>query len=279
MLGAGNMGAAILRGALSAGLFRPDEVVIVEPEDHRRAAAASLGVRPADSPAAALHALTPGGLLVLAVKPQVYPAVAAVLRDAGRNRGPQDARAVVSIMAGVTTARLAADLAPARIVRVMPNLGVTVGQGAIALCPGPGATEQDLARVRSLFEALGVVYGLPESLMDAFTALAGSGPAYVCLLAEGMIQGAVDAGIPLDQARAIAAQTVRASAALLSTPEPGPGGAEPAAPTPETLRARVTSPNGTTAAALAVLEERGVRHAVADAVLAARDRGRTLGSS
>ncbi len=151
----------------------------------------------------------------------------------------------------------------------MPNTPAQIVKGITALFPGPGATPKDLATARYLFQAVGKVIDLPESLLDAFTAVAGSGPAYLFHLAESMAAGAEAVGFDRPQALELVRATIAGAAGLL----------EAATDTdPADLRAMVTSKGGTTAAAITLLEDRAVLPAMRDAITAARDRGRELAS-
>ena len=193
----------------------------------------------------------------------MLPAVAEALGGALRTTP----RLLVSILAGTPTMRVAQELG-GRVVRLMPNTPAQIGKGITAMCPGPGATGDDLAATRALFESVGRVIDLPEGLLDAFTGVAGSGPAYVFYLAEAMAAGAEAVGFSRGQALELTRATIAGAAGLLeASPE-----TEPAE-----LRAMVTSKGGTTAAATAVLDARAVVDAFREAIVAARDRGRELG--
>lgn len=275
VVGGGAMARAILSGAAAAGVL-DGPVVVAEPNDERRAAIAALApaIDAVASVADALEALPDADASVLlCVKPQALDAVAGEIGLALGGAMLQG-RCLMSIVAGATTGSLAHRFR-ARVVRLMPNLPIALGLGATALCAGAGASGKDLDRARRLFGAAGRVYDLPESALDAFTALAGSGPAYCFLLAEAMAAGAIeagrDAGLPEADARAIAAQTLRGAAAMLLAQEGG------TLPDPARLRERVTSPGGTTAAALAVLEQYKFREAVQEAIRAATGRAGELG--
>jgi pyrroline-5-carboxylate reductase len=150
----------------------------------------------------------------------------------------------------------------------MPNTPALVGAGAAAIAPGSAAGEDDLAWAESILGAVGTVVRVPERLLDAVTGLSGSGPAYVFLMAEALIDAGVLVGLPRPTAVALATQTLLGAARLLA--ETGD--------TPEALRAAVTSPGGTTAAGLRVLESAGVRAALLDAVAAATERSKELGA-
>jgi pyrroline-5-carboxylate reductase len=150
----------------------------------------------------------------------------------------------------------------------MPNTPALVGTGAAAVAPGSAATEDDLVWAEELLGAVGTVVRVEEPLLDAVTGLSGSGPAYVFLVAESMIEAGVLAGLPRDVSHALSVQTLLGAATLLAEGLDGP----------EALRAAVTSPGGTTAAGLQVLEQRGLRAAFLDAVVAATARSRELGT-
>lgn len=208
-------------------------------------------------------------MVVLAVKPQSLAAASAGVR--GLFERPEAPRVVVSILAGVNAAGVSAALGPgARVVRAMPNLPASIGQGITAIAEregqSAGAADAALRRAEALLACVGQTIRLPEDLLDAFTAVAGSGPAYLFLLAEAMEHAARRVGIERGAARAIVRATIRGSAALL-----GEG-----ADAPEALRRRVTSPGGTTEAALGVLTAADFEATLARAVEAARDRGRAL---
>lgn len=263
IVGCGRMGEAILARLLESGVCSADQVVVA---DARAARVDELvdryGVDGGTGVEGNARALAADVVLV-ALKPQVLPDVLSVEGTAVR-----DTALVVSIAAGVTTARLD-ELLPGTpaIVRVMPNTPALVGQGAAVVAAGPRATPDDVALVTTMFAPLGIVRTLPESSLDAVTAVSGSGPAYVFLLAEALAEAGVLAGLSREDAVALANQTVAGAGALL-TADRG---------TATELREAVTSPGGTTAAALRVLEGAGLRAAVLDAVQAAAARARELG--
>lgn len=256
IVGGGKMGEALLGGLLAGGRS-PAELAVVEPVEARRAELGALfpGVTVTEAPVAADGA-------VIAVKPADVPAAVAATVAAGATR-------VLSIAAGVTlTALEAAAGSGVAVVRAMPNTPSLVGAGAAAIAGGTTATEDDLAWAESILGAVGVVERVPEKLLDAVTGLSGSGPAYLFLVAEALVDAGVQAGIPRPTALALAHQTLLGSARMLV--ETGTPAAE--------LRAGVTSPGGTTAAGLRELERHGVRAAFLEAVQAATDRSRQLGS-
>lgn len=255
ILGGGRMGEALARGLRSSGWAAPGEVVVVEQSAERRAQLADL----LDGVAVAAEPVASEGVVV-AVKPgDVVGAGAAAVR-AG-------ARRLLSIAAGVTLADLEAAVGDVPVVRAMPNTPSLVGAGASAIAGGRRADDDDLVWAEGILGSVGVVVRVPEHLLDAVTGLSGSGPAYVFLIVEALIEAGVLAGLPRTVAATLAAQTVLGSARLLvETGEP-----------PEALRAAVTSPGGTTAAGLRALEAAGARSAVLEAVMAATERSRQLG--
>lgn len=262
ILGGGNMGGAIARGIYQnegALGIASSQIVIAEPDQTKHA-----GLREGNNctiVAAAVQALkllASDGMIVIAVKPQLFPGLATELGSIG-------SRLAISVMAGCTTARIHQAFG-GRIVRSMPNLPLTVGQGMTAICAGPGATPRDMAFAKDLFSRLGRCIELDESLMDAMTAVASSGAAYVFYLAEAMINGAVAVGFDGQVAQDIVRQTIAGAASMLLK-ETKP---------PEQMRAAVTSKGGTTAAAVQVLDSAQVLGAFSRAIVAARDRGREL---
>jgi len=256
VIGGGRMGEALVGGLVRAGTVPAGDVLVVEAAAARREELAGLlpGVRLAAEPVAAEGT-------IIAVKPGDVAAACAAVAAAGSGR-------VLSIAAGVTTAALEATLAAGTpVVRAMPNTPSLVGKGAAAIAPGTAATEEDLAWAESLLGAVGTVVRVSEAQLDAVTGLSGSGPAYVFLVAEALIDAGVLAGLPRPTSHQLAVQTLLGAATLLAESDEGP----------EALRAAVTSPGGTTAAGLRVLEQRGVRAALLDAVAAATERSRELG--
>jgi pyrroline-5-carboxylate reductase len=260
LLGGGRMGEALAVGLVESG-WDPESLVIAEVDaDRRHVLEARLpGVRVAPSPA---WAAADAEILVVAVKPG--DAVEALVSCA--DVLPEGAL-VLSIAAGVTIAALEA-AAPGRpVVRAMPNTGALVGKGAAAIAAGSLATPIDLEVCERVLGGVGVVVRVPEAQLDAVTGLSGSGPAYVFLVAEAMIEAGVLVGLPRDTSEQLVRQTLLGASTLLADGDA----------TPESLRAAVTSPGGTTAAGLAVLEAHGVRAAFLEAVDAATRRSNELG--
>jgi pyrroline-5-carboxylate reductase len=260
IVGGGRMGEALIGGLLAAGWAGPGELTVVERIADRRAALEQA------FPAVEVTGETVRGVdALVAVKPGDVPGVARGLATGGVGR-------LLSIAAGVTTGAIEAacrrDGAPVAVVRAMPNTPALVGAGASAVAAGTHADDADLAWAESILAAVGVVVRVAEPALDAVTGLSGSGPAYVFLVAESLIDAGVLVGLPRDTATTLALQTLLGAARLLTE-----SGDDPAA-----LRAAVTSPGGTTAAGLRALEDRAVRAAVLDAVAAATERSRQLGA-
>ncbi len=254
IVGGGRMGEALVLGLLRGGVATAD-LVVVEAESGRRdeLQAAHPGLAVVDAPVACDGA-------VVAVKPGDVDGVVAQLVAAGCRR-------LLSIAAGVTVARLEAAAGPdVAVVRAMPNTPALVGAGAAAIAGGSAATDDDLAWAEDLLGSVGAVVRVPEAQLDAVTGLSGSGPAYVFLVAEALVDAGVLVGLPRPVATQLATATLLGAARLLA--ETDDSAAE--------LRAAVTSPGGTTAAGLHELERHGVRAAVADAVVAAASRSREL---
>jgi pyrroline-5-carboxylate reductase len=257
IVGGGKMGDALLSGLLAGDWCSPGEVAVVEAYEPRRDELAALrpGVHVSD-------VVPPADGAVIAVKPADVSTACQAVADAGVAR-------VLSIAAGVRIGQLESWLAPkTAVIRAMPNTPALIGAGAAAIAPGSAASEDDLSWAEGILRAVGVVERVGEPLLDAVTGLSGSGPAYVFLLAEALIEAGVHAGLPRPTSRALVVQTLLGSARLLAE-----SGDEP-----EQLRAAVTSPGGTTAAGLRVLEAHAVRGAFVEAVLAAAERSRELGS-
>ncbi|MBT8226927.1 MAG: pyrroline-5-carboxylate reductase [Dactylosporangium sp.] len=254
IIGAGKMGEALLSGLLRAGWDAGSLLAVDASQQRARELTERYGIRFVSSE----EAVDAAEVVVLAVKPQ----------DAHRLLTHVGARVsqgtlVVSICAGLPTTFFATHLPEGTpIVRVMPNTPALVAEGMTAISPGEHATAADLDLVEELFQQLGRVVRVPETQQDAVTALSGSGPAYFFYLVEAMTEAGVMLGLPRQVAHDLTVQTAVGSAAMLrDTGE-----------SPATLREAVTSPGGTTIAALRELDRHAVRAAVFSAVEAARDR-------
>lgn len=257
VIGGGRMGEALARGLISSGWASPAELVVVEASRARRdELAVSL-------PATLVSAVAvPEADVVLAVKPADVEAACRSLRA-------QAPRRLLSVAAGVTTASLEQylDGASTAVVRAMPNTPALVGAGVAAVAAGSTAGAEDLDWAEAVLSAVGAVVRVSEAQLDAVTGLSGSGPAYVFLVIEALVEAGVLAGLPRATSEVLATATVRGAAQLVHE-----SGRSPA-----DLRADVTSPGGTTAAGLRELERRAVRAAFLDAVAAATARSAELG--
>ena len=260
-IGGGNMASAILGGLVAAGHSRSG-LLVVEPMPAQRALLEErFGIH---ASAEADAALADARLVVWAVKPQLFAAAAAPCR-------PHVGHALqVSVMAGIRSDALVAATGSERVVRTMPNTPALVGAGIAALFARDAVSATERAEVESLLAPTGqTVWVGEEEQLDAVTAISGSGPAYVFHLIEAMLAAAREAGLPEATARRLAVQTVAGSAALAAA----------STESPETLRKSVTSPGGTTFAAMTVLEARGVKEALVAAMRAARARAHELGDA
>jgi pyrroline-5-carboxylate reductase len=254
-VGGGNMGSAIVSGLLKAE-WSPSSITIVESSAERRVELERMfpGVRMA----AEIGRCTAA---VIAVKPGAAANVCGELARAGAQR-------VLSIAAGVSVDALQREAGnDCVVVRSMPNTPALVGEGVSAICGSERATKDDLAWAKSILGAVGTVVEVEERLIDAVTAISGSGPAYLFLFAEALIEAGRQHGLPLEIADALVRQLLVGSGRLLQ--ESGENPAE--------LRRKVTSPNGVTAAAIATLEEHGFRDAVFETVRSAVQRSREMG--
>ena len=255
IIGGGNMGAALLGGLLDAAVIERETLAVVEVlEARRRELTTSFpGVLVTGE-------VPPTRAALVAVKPGDVPAAAAAAASAGATR-------ILSIAAGVRLATIEAAAGPGvAVVRAMPNTPALVRLGASAIAAGAEAGDGDVVWAESILAAVGTVERMSEGDLDLFTGVAGSGPAYVFLVAEALAEAAVAGGMAPAVAERVVRQLLLGSATLLDREGD-----------PATLRERVTSPGGTTAAGLAVLAERGVRDAFAAAVAAATERSRELG--
>lgn len=255
IVGVGKLGTAILSGVMQRGLLAPGEVGLLDVDSTRvETLCAQHGTRPLVA-----AELNSAERVFLAVRPQLLAEVAAQVARPGVG--------YISTLAGVTTTQLSRRLGTTRVVRVMPNLGATIGRSQTALVAPPAAHEAgDAEFARQLFGAVGDVYDLPEHLFDAFTGLTGSGPAYLAVAAEALADGGVRMGLPRALARELAARLIASSGELLQGYDH-----------PSQLKDEVASPGGTTIAGIEALEQGGFRAALIAAVGAATRRGTELG--
>lgn len=261
-LGAGAMAEALIRGVTAVKLVRPENILICNRQDGARleALAAAWGARPCpDRRALAAES----DVLVLAVKPKDVPEALAGLAPSMRA-----GRVLLSVAAGVPTSYLERLVAPGvQVVRAMPNTSCLVQASATALSLGASAGPEAERIARAIFGCVGVVSVVAEPLLDAVTGLSGSGPAYVYFLMEAMIRAGIEEGLQPDVARALTVQTVLGAARMVDET-----GAEPAE-----LRRRVTSPGGTTMAALQVMYDHHLPDVIVRAIRRAAERSREMG--
>jgi pyrroline-5-carboxylate reductase len=280
IIGGGNIGEALLAGLMRSGR-RVSDVVVSETVPAR---GRYLSEKYSVLVTGVAQAVENADLVVIAVKPSDVEAVTTEIAKAAARAEPDSAeRVVVSVAAGVSTGYYESKLAPGSpVIRVMPNAPMLVGAGISAIATGRFATPEHLKAVAALFDAVGGVITVPESQLDAVTAVSGSGPAYFFLMVEAMIDAGVQAGLSRAVATDLVVRTLAGSAAMLldRMEDPAravvgdPGGA--ADTTPAQLRATITSPGGTTAAGLRELERGNLREAVAAAVQAAKTRSEQL---
>lgn len=261
ILGAGNMAEGILGGALEKGILSPAQVRAADPvEDRRRLFQEKFAVRVMpDNREAARDA----NVVLLSIKPQTFHQEAAALAGALCHDCT-----IISIMAGITTPTIEKALGgSARVIRVMPNLPIRVGAGVAGLCKGRFATDEDMAFAMQLFEAGGKAIALDnEDLLDAVTAVSGSGPAYFYYFVEAMTDAGVELGLAREQALALAEYTcLGAGRMMIETGED-----------PAVLRQKVTSKGGTTLAAIEVMDKANVKQHIRSAVLRACQRAKEL---
>jgi pyrroline-5-carboxylate reductase len=259
-IGGGNMAEALIRGLLAGGV-QPTALIVSEPAPERADFLKTrYSVRIASDNR---EVIAKSNVVILAVKPQIWGSVHPYICDIiSRDL------LFITIMAGVSAATIEAPFVEKiRVTRVMPNTPALVLEGASAICAGHHTLPGDLVLTRKIFELIGKAYVLDEKLLDAVTGLSGSGPAYVLTFLEALSDAGVKQGLPREVALGLAAQTVLGTARLLLESREHPA----------ILREKVTSPGGTTIAGLHVLEQRGFRGAVMDAVEAATLRSMDLG--
>lgn len=258
IIGCGNMGGAILYGALESGVVSKDAVSVYDINPAMREKAAGWGVTVAANDE---EVCQNSDIILLAVKPQNAAEALAMCGNA------LDGKAMMSIVAGVTVERLQAMVnGSPRILRIMPNTPAMVYEGAFALCSDNDFTEEELASAKAIYETIGIVEMVPEHLIDAVCGLSGGGPAYVAMFIEAMADGGVKQGLPRATAYRLAAQTCLGTAKMILEKDLHPG----------QIKDMVTSPAGTTIEGCERLEVGGMRGAVMECIKAATDRSREL---
>lgn len=261
-LGAGSMAESLVRGMLDAGVVRPEQILVSNRSNRERLT--ELSSRYGVGVAATKRKLASTvDILVLACKPKD---TAELLAEVGEKTRP--GQILLSLAAGIATGFIAERVNPGvQVVRSMPNTSCQVGESATAICRGQGATAETMRLVEAILGSVGQVYEVPEEQMDAVTGLSGSGPAYVYLIIEAMVQAGQQIGLPFDVARALSIQTLKGAARML----------EETGEDPAVLRQRVTSPGGTTHAGMQVLGEAGFSQALVRAIARAAERSREMG--
>lgn len=259
-IGAGNMARAMMGGIVASGLISGNEIIVSDSSESARVRAQEdFGVRVTEDNAAAASR---SEILVLAVKPQIYPPVITQIAAAV----PQDA-VVISIAPGHTLEKLAAMFdRKLKIVRCMPNTPAMVGEGMTAVCRNEHVGDSDLQRVRALLDAFGKSACVSEKLLDAVIAVSGSAPAYIFILIEAMADAAVLEGLHRADAYRFAAQAVLGSAKMVLQTGIHPGA----------LKDMVCSPGGTTIEAVRVLEEKGFRSSIMEAMRACANKSKEM---
>lgn len=258
VIGGGVMGSAIVSRLLTQGTYQSTDIIISEPTLSQQASLhQQYGVEVTGDNN--LAAMAP--VLLLAIKPQIFERVVADLKQ------PNPSQLVISILAGVSIAQLERAFPDRAVIRAMPNTPATVGMGITAISASQHVQLQHLDLATQIFQAVGEVVTVPESLMDAVTGLSGSGPAYVAIAIEALADGGVAAGLPRPIADRLALQTVLGTAQLIKESNLHPA----------QLKDRVTSPGGTTIAGIVKLEQSGFRSALIEAVIAAANRSQELG--
>lgn len=263
VVGAGNMGQALIRGALQASLLPPENIVAADLRvDVLDTLRAELGIQVTTDSVALIRQ---ADVVLLAIKPQGFSAF--LSQFASEFRAEQ---LIISVAAGITISVIERSIAAeVAVVRVMPNTPALVGQGMSAFCLGRNASAAHATWTADLLDAVGRTVQVDETAMDAITATSGSGPAYLFYLVEAMQAGAEALGLPPELALQLAKQTVLGASTLLhQSPE-----------TPATLRSRVTSRGGTTAAALNVFDQAGMKDTIVQGLRAAADRAAELATT
>jgi len=256
-IGGGNMAEAMIKGIVQSGL---KDIIVSEPRDDRRAyLEKTYGIKVSPDNR---EIVRNSHIIILAVKPQNMDDVTAGITDLISND-----KIIISIAAGITLSYLSSRLnKTSKIIRVMPNTPALVQEGMSVLSMFECIADKEMVFIRDIFMSIGKVLVLPEKYMDAVTALSGSGPAFIALFVESMIEAGVAVGLSRENAAELAIQTLIGTAKLLETGMP-----------PDKLREMVTSPGGTTAAGLGVFEQKGLKNIVTAVIEAARDRSKELG--
>lgn len=272
-IGAGNMAEAMIGAVLGAGLVMPENLFISDPDENRQAQLQSAyGLQTASGNK---DLVSRCDIVIFAVKPQVIDAVLQELAAARAFDAPAGRRLFISIAAGIPIARIEAfiyaqktetEIQNMPVLRVMPNTPALVGAGMSGLCANMSSRDADMEIAQTLLSAMGNVRVVNEEQMDAVTALSGSGPAYAFYLLEAMIEAGCELGLQADTASDLAESAFSGALSLIRARNEDP----------KTLRSKVTSPGGTTEAAIRILDRHQVRQSIVSAVIAAAQRSRQL---
>ncbi|OPY02490.1 MAG: Pyrroline-5-carboxylate reductase [Syntrophorhabdus sp. PtaB.Bin047] len=259
IVGVGNMGESVLRALMQKGVKKDDLCFVEAKKDRALHIGKTYGIKDVKK---VRELAKRSDLIVVAVKPQdarkVLPDVASSM-DASK--------VLVSIMAGVTMANIIALAGRSvKVIRMMPNIAVKVGQGVIGVAAGADVSQKEVSEVKDLFSSAGLTVDVGEELMDAVTSLGASSPAFFLLFLEAMIDGGVKTGIPRDKARAISLQVIKGTIAMLEEENVHPA----------LMREMITSPGGTTISGLAALEDKAFRGSVIEAIEKAAKRAKEL---
>lgn len=258
-IGGGNMAEALIKGIRGKAQGAREKILVSEPREERKKyleQAYSVKTTSDNKEVASLC-----DIIILAVKPQNMATVLTEIKEL-----ITDKKTVVSIAAGITLSYLQSRLNTKKLIRVMPNTPALVQEGMSVMSLCECFSDRDIAAIRDIFMSIGRVLTLPEKYMDAVTALSGSGPAFIALFVESLVDSGVKLGLSRDNSSELAIQTLIGTARLL---EEGMS--------PERLREMVTSPGGTTAAGLKVFEEKGLKNIVLNVLEAAKTRAEELG--
>lgn len=264
ILGAGNMAEAIAAGVVRGGLLKPEQILASDLSLQRRELFQNkLGIRASDDNR---DVARQARMILLSVKPQHMQQVLTGIRQLVR---PETL--IISIAAGISTRFIETHLgeqAPWRVIRTMPNTPMLIGEGMVALARGRHAAQDDAERARKLFETAATVIEVTEDKLDAVTAVSGSGPAYIFFLVEQMIRAGRELGLAAEDSQQLAIRTALGAAKMLAN----------SSDSPQELRSKVTSPGGTTQAAITHMEQHDLPATVVDAIKAAARRSQELGS-
>ncbi|MBA4700589.1 MAG: pyrroline-5-carboxylate reductase [Ruminococcus sp.] len=258
VIGYGNMGSAILRGAVETDAFEKADFCVYDISGEAMKRAEELNIPTVDSCA---HLCDECDIMILAVKPQNAAEALASCK------GHLENKALVSIVAGLSTERIMAMVDEGvRVLRVMPNTPALVSEGAFVLCSDNNLNEEEAALTDKLFVSIGIVEWVPEKLMDVACGLSGGGPAYAAMFIEALADGAVKQGLPRDTAYKLAAQTCLGTSKMILDTKIHPGA----------LKDMVTSPGGTTIEGVEALEQGGFRYSVMNCIKAATEKSKKL---